>query len=379
MGDTQRSKGLIFGAILAGNASVIAACGGSNSGATPPQATQTPAPSPSATASAEQSSETVSVGASPVTTSLPAVAGVAATITIPGITNAPAGATAKITLSELTGSYSSKLRRIMRRDGTLSTYSGWEVELFFSFQPDVDGSISASFNIGQTVPWPYWYLDEWTSGQPNCNSLIGPGQLSSGGVLTFGSLTGLSGSPVFESSTGTWQIQYTLIGANAAVNTDPWCVTPSPSPSPSPTISATISPIPTPTLSPTATPTATHSPTPSPTISPTSTPTVSPTVTPATSTPTPSPAPTYGPISVSPSIAMVSTSLSELMTLSQNYNGAPYTGAFSVNLDTCAAFASISVVTNDQFTITAGPTSTNCEMIITGGGGKTDTLTVEIH
>jgi hypothetical protein len=381
MGDAKRSTGLVFGAILAGNAGILAACGGGGSGAVPPQVTQSPAPSPSPTSSTNtsQSTETVNVGASPVTTSLAAVGGVTPTITIPGISNAPPGSTATITFSEITQLYPANARRIIRRDGTAASYAGWDMEMFFYFDPEFDASVTATFNVGTSNPSKYWYLDEFSDGLPNCNGLVGPGRLSNGNV-SFTGLTNPTPPPAIQEPNGQYVIKFTVIGALNPISEDPFCATPSPSPSPTTTTSPTVMPstIPatsTPFQTPTPRPTPTQSPTPRPT--PTTSPTIMPTSVPGTATPTPTA--TYGPVSLLPTEGIVSPGQSEGFQIAQEYNGGTeYTGPFTVSTGSCAGYVTVTSQSGNLFTIAAGSTATTCDMTITGSAGISQMLEIDI-
>jgi hypothetical protein len=220
------------------------------------------------------------------------------------------------------------------------------MEMFFYFDPEFDASVSATFNVGTSNPSKYWYLDEFTNGLPNCNGLIGPGNLANGNV-SFAGLTNPTPPPAIQQPNGQYVVKFTVIGAVNPISQDPYCATPTPTTTPSP------------------------SPSTSPTTHPTSTPTPTPT---ATGTPA-----GYSSIYILPSMGTINPGTSEGFVISQTVNNAQYTGPYSINAEACTGYVSVSAVIANVFTISAGSQSIMCAMDITGGGGQIGILPVDVR
>lgn len=286
------------------------------------------------------------------------------------------------------------------------------------------GSIPASqvtLQAPSTAGSAYWALDVWSNGKPNCSPLY-PGVVNAQtSVVTFPSAPNVA--PALTASSSDWV--YSIIATYQPVSIDPTCipitpvsVTPTPSatatptpgltptpaasptpvitispsptptpiqitPTPSPTPVVSVTPTPTPGITLTPTPTATATPTPSPTPVPTATPTVTPTATP-TATPV---TVTYSPLSASPYPLNLPVSYGyAAIDINQYANGVLYTGPYSVNINTCALYATISQPIAEpnpppgeiaRFNLYPDTPGT-CDLLITGGGSYTLDLPVNL-
>ena len=391
----DRKKRLVFGALVAGNTITLAACGGGGT-ATPFTPGQTPAPSPSPSASAgTQASVTVPLGASPSSTTVPEVAGIKAGITLPGIPNAPANASANITLSTTPIlSVQPLARRIVGKKAQGSSGpTGWYFTITQSMSPPEGWQPQFVFYLDPNAwyygsDYKYWYLEPYISNGWDC-TLFGPGTIN-GTQLTFNGVGTPAILPDPDPAHAGWTtIAYALIVTNVPFTTSPfWCPSPSPSPTPTP-VGATPSPTPgvTPTPVPTHTPTVTPSPSPTPTATPVSA--------------------NYSSVSAmdfdtasayngAAPFAQLHVNQADGVEVYQTVNGADYTGPYTVNLNTCAPYATVSNVVMESsnriiqinqnshmvgfFTVYAGNAPATCSITITGGGNVTLPISrVRIH